>query len=418
MDFNPQTPMGHHPSDDQQLSNQQTTIPINQQNKIPQGTPPNQNQQIFSGYPPYGNQYQAPQQGYPYPGQQVPPPYYGQPMPAPPKPSNPQKVFLKKVANRVGLGCLICVAGYALFSYLFLFLAPLITLLVTGQTQLIDQMGLFRAILYTYQSSTELQWAMQLFVSVFGCGVAILSLRKMLNIKIKSFFHKPEHGLRYIAQGSIVQLGISMAASMALTILTSLCLGLMGDVGGSISSPDFSLRELNPITVTLYLLSLLVVAPIFEEILFRGFVLRALQRYGNIFAIAVSSICFGLYHGNLSQFVPTAIGACIMGYIAVKSNSLIPGMVIHLINNLISTVQVLAIDYLPDTWSTAINVSLNLLIFGGAILILILNAKRISLKNNNMSNLSNGECVAATIATPGMILFLVYSLWQIITYFF
>ena len=78
----------------------------------------------------------------------------------------------------------------------------------------------------------------------------------------------------------------------------------------------------------------------------------------------------------------------------------------------------MAIDYLPDTWSTAINVSLNLLIFGGAILILILNAKRISLKNNNMSNLSNGECVAATIATPGMILFLVYSLWQIITYFF
>jgi membrane protease YdiL (CAAX protease family) len=44
-----------------------------------------------------------------------------------------------------------------------------------------------------------------------------------------------------------------------------------------------------------------VLAPISEELLFRGYILRALRPYGKRFAILGSAILFGLFHGNLLQ---------------------------------------------------------------------------------------------------------------------
>ena len=42
-----------------------------------------------------------------------------------------------------------------------------------------------------------------------------------------------------------------------------------------------------------------ILAPIFEEILFRGFVLKNLSRFNVRFGIIMSAILFGLFHGNL-----------------------------------------------------------------------------------------------------------------------
>ena len=44
-----------------------------------------------------------------------------------------------------------------------------------------------------------------------------------------------------------------------------------------------------------------VFAPLWEELLFRGFVLRTLRPFGKRFAILGSAVLFGLFHGNLIQ---------------------------------------------------------------------------------------------------------------------
>lgn len=81
---------------------------------------------------------------------------------------------------------------------------------------------------------------------------------------------------------------------------------------------------------------LVVIAPIFEEIWFRGIILRKLYPYGSGFAIFTSGILFGLAHGNFQQFFyTTALGIC-LGYIAYATKSIVAPIIIHALFNSIS----------------------------------------------------------------------------------
>lgn len=75
-----------------------------------------------------------------------------------------------------------------------------------------------------------------------------------------------------------------------------------------------------------------VAAPITEELLFRGAVLRSLQPYGKRFAIFCSALLFGLVHQNLTQ-TPFAFGfGLLAGYVAVEY-SILWSMSLHILNN-------------------------------------------------------------------------------------
>lgn len=48
-----------------------------------------------------------------------------------------------------------------------------------------------------------------------------------------------------------------------------------------------------------------ILAPVFEELLFRKFLLDRVVDYGEAVAVILSGVMFGLYHANLSQFTAT-----------------------------------------------------------------------------------------------------------------
>lgn len=75
-------------------------------------------------------------------------------------------------------------------------------------------------------------------------------------------------------------------------------------------------------------------APIFEEILFRGFVLRTLEPYGRKFAILGSAFLFGIFHGNILQTPFAFAVGLILGYVTLEY-SIGWAVLLHLINNLI-----------------------------------------------------------------------------------
>lgn len=82
------------------------------------------------------------------------------------------------------------------------------------------------------------------------------------------------------------------------------------------------------------------VTPAFaEEFLFRGVILGKLRKYGDGFAILTSAILFALMHVNLSQIPFAFVGGLFFAFITVKTNSIIPAMIIHFLNNLLSCVQ-------------------------------------------------------------------------------
>lgn len=74
------------------------------------------------------------------------------------------------------------------------------------------------------------------------------------------------------------------------------------------------------------------IAPVFEELLYRGVVLRHLEKYGGVFAVIISSVLFSLMHQNIAQIPVSFAGGIVMGYIAYMY-SFKWAAVIHILNN-------------------------------------------------------------------------------------
>jgi membrane protease YdiL (CAAX protease family) len=80
--------------------------------------------------------------------------------------------------------------------------------------------------------------------------------------------------------------------------------------------------------------SVVVVAPVFEELFFRGILLKGfLARYKPYQAILLSAIFFGLFHLNGPQFVNAFLIGLFLGTIYFKTNSLILCITIHAVHN-------------------------------------------------------------------------------------
>ena len=75
-------------------------------------------------------------------------------------------------------------------------------------------------------------------------------------------------------------------------------------------------------------------APIFEELLFRGLVMRSMEPYGKRISILLSALLFGFYHGNPIQAPFAFLVGLVLGYVAMEYN-IIWAMVLHMFNNLI-----------------------------------------------------------------------------------
>ncbi len=77
-----------------------------------------------------------------------------------------------------------------------------------------------------------------------------------------------------------------------------------------------------------------VVAPFVEEIFFRGFLFQGFrQRYGWVTAMLLSSAIFSAAHLDLAAFIPVFILGSVLAYVYHRSNSVWPGMVLHLLVN-------------------------------------------------------------------------------------
>lgn len=113
---------------------------------------------------------------------------------------------------------------------------------------------------------------------------------------------------------------------------TSLLELLLNAFGYTIAEGLESLQT-DPNNVSMFLYAGFL-APVAEEILFRGLVQRTMLPFGKKFAILVSSLTFGLFHGNLLQTPYAFVVGLVLGYVAVEYH-IIWAIVLHVINNLV-----------------------------------------------------------------------------------
>ena len=77
-----------------------------------------------------------------------------------------------------------------------------------------------------------------------------------------------------------------------------------------------------------------ILAPIAEELLFRGYILRSLMPYGKKFAVFASAFLFGVFHGNLIQTPYAFLMGLVLGYVAVEYSA-VWAIGVHTFNNLV-----------------------------------------------------------------------------------
>ncbi len=80
-----------------------------------------------------------------------------------------------------------------------------------------------------------------------------------------------------------------------------------------------------------------ILAPLAEEVVFRGAILRTLlgimSKKNHWVAIMISAAIFGIVHANLAQFINALLMGLILGWMYYRTGSLVPGILLHWVNN-------------------------------------------------------------------------------------
>ena len=131
----------------------------------------------------------------------------------------------------------------------------------------------------------------------------------------------------------------------------------------------------------LYLIAIVVIPAIFEELLFRKAIINYSKKYGKAFAVIFSAILFGLFHMNLNQGIFAFLIGIIFGIIAIQTSSIKLTVLLHFLNNLYAALQVILSGFALEMFN---NIILAVIIFAIIILIKTLpkvrNIKREDLK--------------------------------------
>ncbi len=170
---------------------------------------------------------------------------------------------------------------------------------------------------------------------IIGDIIAIIIAMKTTNIKFKEdIFNRNKSPKIFILLGTISCIGIGMISSIIYLTYST----IIKHYGIIIPEPDFSFPAQSKYLI-LFLIYACLLGPILEEIIFRGFILKSMQKYGNLTAIIVSSILFSMFHLNLVQFVNPVLMGIVLAFITIKSKSIVPSIIAHIFNNTITFIM-------------------------------------------------------------------------------
>jgi uncharacterized protein len=105
---------------------------------------------------------------------------------------------------------------------------------------------------------------------------------------------------------------------------------LLQDKGGGNPILEIILGSKDTSTIALLWFMVAVLAPLFEESLFRGFLLTSLVRHlASWQAIAISGFVFALAHLNLADLLPLTVLGMMLGFVYLRSQNLLASMLLH-----------------------------------------------------------------------------------------
>ena len=159
------------------------------------------------------------------------------------------------------------------------------------------------------------------YLIIFGLWYGFMFVRKQRTGSWKQVW-KPQRILGIIGCGIALQLFLSIALTVILPLLPKLqeqYAGLMDTLGSD---------------SVFMMVCVCLLAPIGEELIFRGLSLRIFRKaIPWQAAVIAQALLFGIYHMNLVQGVYATLLGLILGYTAYRYGSVLPGMLLHIVIN-------------------------------------------------------------------------------------
>jgi membrane protease YdiL (CAAX protease family) len=201
-------------------------------------------------------------------------------------------------------------------------------------------------------------------IGITSLAAAICGLPIFLVLRGKKLFTRDITERRYPMSASLLirLFIIAMGAQLVFSLLSAGLNSLLAPLG--FDSTKLYEQSVNALSTPVGFVYIMLIGPICEEIMFRGAVLKSLERFGGNFAIVMSSLFFGLFHIFTIQAIFAFLVGLILGYIAHRY-SVLWSIVVHILINTIST---LAEDLLPKTAAGIVFVAL----FAGGVILFIL----------------------------------------------
>lgn len=206
-----------------------------------------------------------------------------------------------------------------------------------------------------------------------------------------------------------VVIGINWTTSMLISGIT----WLIKQAGLILPEPDFTFGSNSFTNLFIYFLSLCVFAPIIEEFLLRGCVIKILKPYGNWLAIFVSAFFFALLHGNIGQGFGAFFIGVIFGFVAVKTNSILPTIILHSLNNFFPFVSMMIMN-LKNSSAFILFFMIYLSIITAGIAFVFIYKKKFRLNNNNTTSLTRKESYATLFTSVFIYLYLGYEVFKFV----
>lgn len=111
---------------------------------------------------------------------------------------------------------------------------------------------------------------------------------------------------------------------------------------------ESAVTQTDTLSIIVQIIFVAVIAPIFEELIFRKAIIDRTKRFGYTPAVVFSGFLFGIFHGNFGQFFFAAMVGFLFGYVYVRTGKIRYTILLHAAVNIFSGVVPLVLSSLID----------------------------------------------------------------------
>lgn len=146
-----------------------------------------------------------------------------------------------------------------------------------------------------------------------------------------------------------VDIRVILAGLLTLALPWIVMYGISPLIGVDLAHPDSTRIPESVLAISLMLFSMAIMAPVMEEMVWRGFAQRGLQRWGTAVALVLPAVIWSLSHfGDKTWLglVEITIVGLVWGWIRHRTGSVYPTLLLHFLNNGVIVPAVAGLVYL------------------------------------------------------------------------